>query len=109
MGDQYLLRGEEVFRLNAETGEVDRFAADLESFLAGINGDIADYLNVGLDHQLEPGFLLHAYPPFCMAESGEGASLRPASSGELILFHAALAAQIRNVPDSGKVVITVTD
>ncbi|SKB02084.1 hypothetical protein SAMN02745166_03537 [Prosthecobacter debontii] len=109
MGDQYLLRSEEVFRLDAETGKVDRFASDLESFMAGIDGDIAAYLNVGLDHQLEPGFLLLAYPPFCMAESSGGASLRPVPSGELILFHADLAAQIRDVPDGGKVIITATE
>lgn len=109
LGDQYLLRGDEVFRLDAETGQVERFAADLRSFLAGVDGDIADYLNVGLDHHLKPGFLLHAYPPFCMAESGDGASLRPVPWDELIDFHADFAAQIRDVPDGGRTIITVTD
>jgi len=109
LGDQYFIRGEEVFRLDAETGDIERFAPDLESFLAGIGGDIADYLNVGLDHQLKPGFLLRAYPPFCMAESGKSASLRPVPAEELIHFHADLAAQIRDVPDGGKIVFTVTE
>ena len=109
LGDQYLIRGEEVFRLDAETGDVERFAADLGSFLAGMDDDIADYLNVGLEHQLQPGFLLHAYPPFCFAESGSGASLRPVPADELIRFHADLAAQIRDVPEGGKVTLTVTE
>lgn len=109
LGDQYLLRGIEVFRLDAETGDVSRFAADLETFLAGIAGDITEYLNVGLDHELPPGRLLHAYPPFCMAESGRGASLRAVPADELILFHADLARQIRDVPDGGKVTFTVTE
>ena len=108
VGDQYLLRGKEVFHLDAETGEVGRFDADLESFLSGIADDIAEYLNVGLDHQLPPGFLLHAHPPFCVAESGQGTSLRPVPAKELILFHADLASQIRDVPDGAKVKFTVT-
>lgn len=109
MGDQYLLRGNVVFRLDAETGDVSRFASDLETFLAGIGDDITEYLNVGLDHELPPGRLLHAHPPFCMAESGRGASLRAVPADELILFHADLARQIRDVPDGGKVTFTVTE
>lgn len=109
MGDQYLIRGEEVFRLDAETGEVERFAEDLGSFLGDINGDVADYLNVGLDHQLQPGFLLHAYPPFCFSESGSGASLRPVPAEELIRFHADLATQIRDVLEGDKVTFSVNE
>lgn len=107
IGDQYLLRDKEVFRLDAETGDVTRFEADLESFLSGIANNIAEYLNVGLDHQLQPGCLLHAHPPFCLAESGQGASLRPVPANELILFHADLARQIREVPDGGKIQFTL--
>lgn len=107
VGDQFLLRGKEVFQLDAETGAVSRFEADLQSFLSGIAGDIAEYLNVGLYHQLQPGFLLHAHPPFCVAESGQGISLRPVPAEELILFHADLANQIREVPDGGKVKFTI--
>ena len=109
MGDQYLLRGNEVFRLDAETGDVSRFASDLEMFLAGIASDITEYLNVGFDHEIPPGRLLHAHPPFCMAESGRGASLRAVPAGELSLFHADLARQMRDMPDGGKVTFTVTD
>lgn len=109
MGGQYLLRDNEVFRLDAETGDVDRFAPNFDAFLAGITSDIAEYLNVGLDHKLPPGCLLHAHPPFCMAESGVGASLDAVPADELILFHADLARQIRDVPDGGKVTFTVTE
>lgn len=109
LGDQYLLRGAEVFRLDAETGELSRFASDLEAFLSGIANDITEYLNVGLDRELQPGQLLHAYPPFCMAESGRGVSLRPVPADELIRFHADLASQLREVPEGGKVTFTVTE
>lgn len=108
-GDQYLLRGAAVFHLAAETGDLTQFAPDLDTFLAGINDDIAEYLNIGLDHELQPGFLLHAYPPFCTAESGERASLRPVPADELILFHADFACQIRDVPEGGKINIVVTE
>lgn len=109
LGDQYLLRGIQVYRLDAETGEVGLFASDLETFLSGIACDIAEYLNVGLDHELPPGRLLHAHPPFCMAESGRDASLRAVPADELILFHADLARQIRDVPDGGKVTFTAAE
>jgi hypothetical protein len=109
VGDQYLLRGALVFHLDAETGEVREFAPDFESFLSGVTGDISEYLNVGLDHALQPGFLLHAYPPFCAAESADGSSLRPVPVEELILFHADFARQIREMPEGGKIKVTVTE
>lgn len=98
-----------MIHLDAETGDVSEFAPDLESFLSGIAGDITQYLNIGMDHELQPGFLLHAYPPFCTAESGEGSSLRPVPADELILFHADFASQIREVPEGGKIKVTVTE
>ncbi|RYD31964.1 MAG: hypothetical protein EOP85_22225 [Verrucomicrobiaceae bacterium] len=109
MGDQYLLRGETVLRLDAETGELAPFAESLLKFMEGIGNDIQEYLNVGLAHELEPGKGLLAYPPFCMKESGEdNATLNPVPVSELILFHADLARQIANLPEGGQVEFRVT-
>ena len=108
VGDQYLLRGDAVVHLDAETGKVGSFAVDLESFVAGISNDISEYLNVGLQYRIEPGFLLHAHPPFCTAESAQGSSLRPVPAVERITFHADLARQMRDLPDGSRIDFTFT-
>lgn len=108
LGDQFLIRDGVVLRLCGETGEVGRVADSLEHFLSKVRSDIEGFLNVGLHQVLEPGQILHAYPPFCMRESAEGVSLRPVPATEAILFHADLAKQIRDVPD-GKIEFKVSD
>lgn len=110
VGDQYLLRFDEVFHLDAETGEIGRFAKSLGEFLAGIEHDIEDYLNVSLGYPLDPGTGLHAYPPFCVAESsGQHSSLTPVPIDELLRFHADFARQIAKVPDGGQIQIELID
>lgn len=108
-GDQFLLRDGNVLRLVAETGDVEPCSQSLKDFMEGIGDDIATFLNVGLQHQLSPGELLLAYPPFCMAETGKGASIRSITAGQLILFHADLARQIRDIPDGGQIEIKLVD
>lgn len=108
-GDQFLLRDGQVVQLSAETGEVEALANSLEDFFAGIGEDIEGFLNVGLEHVLQPGQLLLAYPPFVFQESGADASLKPVRAKEVILFHADLARQIRDVSDGGQVEFKVTD
>ncbi len=109
VGDQYLLRGSKIIHLDSETGEIDEFSSSLLEFLKGIESDIEGYLNVGLNHKLAPGQLLHAYPPFCMEEANKEVSLKPCSSKSVILFHADLAKQIMSLPDGSKIQIKITD
>jgi hypothetical protein len=110
LGDQYLLRGVEVIRLDAETGEQTRFAKCLHEFVSGIEDGIEDYLNVSLRHRLEPGQALHAYPPFCTVESGlDGSSLAPVSCMELLRFHADFARQIAGMPDGSQYRVEVVE
>jgi hypothetical protein len=103
VGDQFLLRDGRVFRLSAETGDVEPFANSLDDLFSQVAEDIEGFLNVGLGHTMQPGQLLLAYPPFVFRESGADASLKPVRAGEVILFHADLARQIRDVPDGGQV------
>jgi hypothetical protein len=107
-GDQFLLRSDEVFRLVAETGEVERLARSLEEFLSRVNQDIEGFLNVGLSHTLEPGQLLLAYPPFCVEQS-DTPSLGAVPAHEAIQIHAELARQIRDLPEGGKIKFRLTD
>ncbi|MBX3739546.1 MAG: hypothetical protein KF712_01040 [Akkermansiaceae bacterium] len=109
-GDQYLLRGVEVMRLDAETGTISVFARCLTEFMDGIEADIEGYLNVGLEHRLQPGQGFLAYPPFCMAESRGGtSSFKAVPMDELIRFHADLARQIADLPDGGEIRFEMTD
>jgi len=109
MGDQFLIRDGAVIRLAAETGEVETLVDTLDDFFRKVSEDIEGFLNVGLGHTLQPGQLLLAYPPFVFQESDAGASLKPAPAGEVILFHAYLARQMRDVPDGGQVGFKITD
>jgi hypothetical protein len=107
-GDQFLIRDAGVLRLFAETGEIEPIADSLEDFFTRVNEDIEGFLNVGLRHIMQPGQLLLAYPPFVL-QSGAGASLKAVPAGEVILFHADLARQIRDVPDGGQVEFKIAD
>ena len=109
VGDQFLIREGVVLRLFAETGEIERLSDSLQDFFSRVSSDIEGFLNVGLSHTMQPGQLLHAYPPFCFRESGAGASLAPLPASEVILVHADLARQIRDVPDGGQIEFKVTD
>jgi len=109
VGDQFLIREGAVFRLCAETGEIERLADGLQGFFCRLSRDIEGYLNVGLGHRMQPGQLLHASPPFCFQGSGAGASLAALPASDVILFHADLAKQIRDVPDGGEVEFKLGD
>lgn len=109
VGDQFLLREGAVLRLAAETGEIEKVANSLQEFLDRSIEDIEKFLHVGLGHKMEPGQLLHAYPPFVFKESAASVSFEPLPASEVILFHADLAKQIRDIPDGDEVEFRVVD
>lgn len=109
IGDQFLLREGRVIQLCGETGELEALTNSLEEFFSRVSQDIEGFLNVGLRHAMQPGQLLLAYPPFVFQESGAGAALSPVRAGEVILFHAELARQLRDVPDGGQIELKWTD
>jgi hypothetical protein len=108
LGDQFLLRDAAVLRLSAETGETERLCESLQDFFTGVSSDIEGFLNVGLNHTLKPGELLHAYPPFCIGEASVGVSLRPCPAEEVILVHARFAKEITNISDGNRIEIRPT-
>lgn len=114
VGDQFLLRGGSVLRLQAETGEVEDVGRSLFAFLERARADPDGFLSPEplLRHQagaLAPGMLLHAYPPFCTAQAAGGVSLRPVPPLELIRFHADFARQIADVTPGRSIEIRVVD
>jgi hypothetical protein len=108
VGDQFLIRDGVVVRLFAETGEVEWLSDSLEDFFSKVTKDIEGFLNVGLNHKLQPGQLLHAYPPFCVKDASRGVSLRPCSAEEVILVHAGFAKEIADIQDRGRIEIRPT-
>ena len=110
LGDQFLLRDGQVWRLWAETGEIESLEVGLGGFFEAVQADPVEYLSLHplLQFQreggrLEPGQLLAAFPPFCIKESADGVSLRAIAAGERRRFLADLAAQLRDVPDGGQI------
>jgi hypothetical protein len=110
VGDQWILRGDQVLRLAAETGDVEALGLDLDGFFAAVEADPVETLGLHpllqLQHEggrLEPGQLISVYPPFCMKESADGVSLRPVPALERHAFLRSLAAQLRDVPEGGTV------
>ena len=108
LGDQFILREGSIFRLVAETGEIEFISHSLSQFLIAVAENIEAFLNVGLNHKLEPGQLLHAYPPFVTKEAAHGVSLKPCEATELIRFHAEIARQIAELPDGTQISIKFT-
>jgi len=114
VGEQFLLRNNEVLRLCAETGEVDELGVSLGDFLRRASADPIDFLAMEplLQFQdshgvLPEGCLLHAYPPFCTKEAGQGVSLRAVHAWELHEFHSELAKALPK--DGDKVQVGIRD
>ena len=107
-GDQFLLRRGAVWRLFAETGEMEEMTETFGEFMAHVSEDIDEFLNVR-EASLEPGQLMLAYPPFCMEGSGSKASLGAVPALEAIAFHANVARQLKDVPDGAKIEFKTVD
>lgn len=109
VGDQFLLRDNQVWRLSAESGDIELLSTSLDDFFRSVNEDIKALLNVGLEHTMQPGQLLMAYPPFIVRTSDSRVSLKPVSATEVIGFHAELARQIQNAPDGTSIEFKIGD
>jgi hypothetical protein len=113
LGDQFLLREGAVLRLVAETGDLLPVSDGLEGFFGAVLAGAPGVLGVepllaylGSGRKLEPGQLLTAYPPFVMAESRDGVDLRPLGALERRRLLAALARQVRDLPDGAEIQVS---
>jgi hypothetical protein len=116
LGDQFFLRAGEVWRLFAETGEVESLEVSFKEFMAEAANDPVESLGLEplLQFQkdggkLEPGQLLAAYPPFCTEEAEDGVTVSAMSSEERHRFLAEFAAKLRDLPDGEQLDIQVRD
>jgi hypothetical protein len=109
-GDQFLLRGPKVFRLDSYADQLDPVADDLVGFFAKVQEDPISLLALGHLAQFEgtgetlrPGELLMEWPPFVVEGSDKGVSLRRIPAAERLEFLADIARQLRGVADGTKV------
>jgi hypothetical protein len=110
LGDQFLLRNGQVWRLAAESGGVESVGVGLAGFFEAVEADTVEFLSLNPllafqqdGSRLEPGQLLGAFPPFCTKEAADGVSLAAVPADERRRFLAALAAHLRDVPEGGKI------
>lgn len=116
VADQYLLRGRKVYKLFAETGELENLELGLGSFLSAASIQPIEFLGIQpllqLQNQgrnLEPGQVIHVYPPFCTKEAKNGVSLKPISFKDAILFLSGFSKQINSVGNCERIQIRVTE
>jgi hypothetical protein len=116
VGDQFLLRSDEVVQLFAESGEVEGRGVGLLEFLRAACRDPVQVLSPAPLERflrdtgpLEPGRVLVAYPPLCTRESKQGVQLRAVPADDALRFHADFASQIGGLEDGKRIKITVLD
>ncbi len=111
-GDQFLLRDGVVHRMASEAGDVGSLEVGLIPFLESVRDDgiatlnlepLVAFLEAG--QKLEPGQLLSVYPPFILAASEQGVSLKAVASGERRIFLADLARQLHDLPDGAEITL----
>ena len=101
VGDQFLLRNRNVIKLFSETGEIEEYGFGLATFFNNASENPVEFLGMEpllqLQNEgggLEPGELIHVYPPFCTKEAENGVSLKAVPSDEALLYLANLSKQI---------------
>jgi hypothetical protein len=116
LGDQFLLRDDEVWKLSAETGDVESLEVSFDEFLEQAQDDPVEFLGLHplLQFQqeggaLEPGQLLSSYPPFCTEQADDGVRLNKVSTLERHRFLARLAAKIRALPEGAEIDVSIIE
>lgn len=114
VGDQFLLRDDQVIRLSAETGETENTDLSPSAFFERCDEDPERFLEMAPLQQLsadggalQPGQLILAYPPFCTRQAAHGVSLRAVPSEEVLAVHAEFARAISPLQNGQKVRVVV--
>ena len=114
LGDQFVLRGGQVHRLAAETGELVSLGVDLVGFDAAVRADPVEYLNLAPLEAfraeggvLQPGQLLSLYPPYCVDSPDTHRSSRAIAAADRLGFLSLLAARLRDLPDGSTVTFDI--
>jgi hypothetical protein len=114
VADQYVLRERKVWKLATETGEVSALGLTLPEFLAAAESDSVEFLAMQplLRHRqrggaLQPGQVLHVYPPFCTKEAANGVSMKAVPVHEALAFLSAFSRQVSGLASGHKLQVNV--
>jgi hypothetical protein len=115
LGEQFLLRDEQVWRLSAEVNELEPLGQSLGEFLEEISFD-PDSLGLqpllrfeSEGGSLAPGQLLSVYPPYVMdTKSPQERSFRAVAMQDRLRFLSQLAAHVSGLPDGAPVRLEIT-
>jgi hypothetical protein len=106
VADQFILREKRIYRLYSETGEIEFCCNSLSEFFDLIQQSPVEFLRMQplLQYQqnggvLQPGQVLHVYPPFCTEQSKLGVSLRAVSIQEALAYLTKLSKSIASLKD----------
>ena len=106
MGDQFVLREGEVYRLTLETAFFDNLQLSLGDFLAVAEKDPLEILQMHPLVQLQkgggllrPGQLINAYPPFSTEQAAEGVSFRAVAADDQIAYELEYFTKVNNLKD----------
>ncbi len=109
LADQFILRSGVVHRLTSETGEIASLGFTLPEFFAQVESDPIEFLAMHplLRFQqeggsLQPGQVLHAYPPFCTAQAEAGVSLKAVPLAEALAFLSDFSSQVSGLSDGAQ-------
>ncbi len=112
LGEQYILKGDYVYRLNTELDELEDLELYFEEFIENCIEDPVDFLSLhpliqfhNEDGQLQPGELLNSYPPFCIENSNEEYELNAVPMENQLKYLANIADQTRNTLDFRDLII----
>ena len=114
VADQYLLRDGEVIKLHSETGEIEVFNFGLAVFFAKVSENPQEFLGLeplmqlhNENKALEPGQVIHVYPPFCTKQASDGVYLKPVDAIEAHSYLAKLSSQIGSMADGEPIKLQV--
>jgi hypothetical protein len=112
VGDQFVVRGNLVWKLQAESGELAALELTLAEFDAAARADPDEFLQLAPLHQfrleggrLEPGQLLNVYPPFVVEQATPSYSLKAVPTHARHHFLSEFARSIHNLPDGAAIEI----
>ncbi len=116
LGDQFILRAGRVHHLWGETGILEDLDLDLDGFMAQIEADPEAFLQLGPlelfeedGDRLQPGQLLHVFPPLCTEQAEtDGVHLKAVPAQECLRFLAQLAAQLHGLEDGTAIALNWT-
>lgn len=112
LGEQYILRGDLVFRLNAELDELEDLELFFEDFIEICIEDPVDFLELhpllqflNEEKTLKPGELLNVYPPFCLEHISEEYQLKAVPIDIQLNYLVSIANKTRDVLDFRDLII----